>query len=65
MSSSSKADITQGSMDLGCIIPILFVKAKLLIKADIWMKFHNDIKPLYLETDTSSVGLGAAHLQTW
>ena len=29
------------------------------------MKFYNDTKPLYLKTDTSRVGLGAALLQTW
>ena len=28
------------------------------------MKFYNDTKPLYLETDTSGVGLSAALLQT-
>ena len=39
-------------------------KAKLLIKSDMCMKFYNDTKPLYLETDTSRVGLGAALLQT-
>ena len=27
------------------------------------MKFYDDTKPLYLETDTSGVGLGAALLQ--
>ena len=27
------------------------------------MKFYNDTKPIYLETDTSRVGLGAALLQ--
>ena len=27
------------------------------------MKFYNDTKPLYLETDVSGVGLGAALLQ--
>ena len=41
----------------------LFPKAKLLIKADICMKFYDDTKLLYLETDTSGVGLGAALLQ--
>ena len=29
------------------------------------MKFYNNTKPLYLERDTSRVGLGAALLQTW
>ena len=29
------------------------------------MKFYYDTKPLYLETDPSSIGLGAALLQTW
>ena len=41
----------------------LFDKAKSLINADMSMKFHNDTKPLYLETDASGVGLGAALLQ--
>ena len=42
----------------------LFNKAKLLIKSDMCMKFYDDTKPLYLETDASRVGLGAALLQT-
>ena len=29
------------------------------------MKFHDGTKPLYLETDTSRVDLGASLLQTW
>ena len=41
----------------------LFAKAKLLIKADVCMKFYDDSKPLYLETDASGVCLGAALLQ--
>ena len=43
----------------------LFNKAKFLIKSDMCMKFYNDTKPLYLETDASSIGLGTAMLQTW
>ena len=43
----------------------LFSKAKLLIKSDMCMTFYDDTKPLYLETDASGVGLGAAMLQTW
>ena len=41
----------------------LFAKAKSLIKADVCMKFYNDTKLLYLETDVSGVGLEAALLQ--
>ena len=42
----------------------LFNKAKLLIKSDMCMKFYDATKPLYLETDASRVGIGAALLQT-
>ena len=42
----------------------LFNRVKLLIKSDMCMKFYNDTKSLYAETDTSGVGLGAALLQT-
>ena len=41
----------------------LFTKVKSLIKADVCMKFYDDTKPLYLETDASGVGLGGALLQ--
>ena len=41
----------------------LFNKAKLLIKVDMCMKFYDDTKPLYLETDASGIGLGVALLQ--
>ena len=42
----------------------LFNKVKLLIKSDLCMKFYEDTKLLYLETDPSRVGLGAVLLQT-
>ena len=41
----------------------LFNKAKLLIKADVCMKFYDDTRLLYMETDTSGISLGAAPLQ--
>ena len=41
----------------------LFGNVKLLIKADVCMKFYDDTKPLYLETDASRIGLEAALLQ--
>ena len=37
----------------------LFNRAKSLIKVETCMKFYDDTKPLYLETDASDVGLGA------
>ena len=42
---------------------VLFNKAKSLIKADMCMKFYDDTRLLYLETDASRVGLGVALLQ--
>ena len=41
----------------------LFAKARLLIKTDVCMKFYEDTKPIYLGTDASGIGLGAALLQ--
>ena len=43
----------------------LVEKAKSLIKTDVCMKFYNDTKLLYLETDVSGVGFGAALLQLY
>ena len=42
----------------------LFDKEKSIIKEDVYMKFYDETKPLYLETDVSGVGLGASLLQT-
>ena len=39
-------------------------KAKLTRKEDAYLKFYDETKPLYLETDTSGVGLGAGLQQT-
>ena len=58
--SSSKATWTWNAT-----YQLLFVEAKLPIKSDMCMKFNDDTKPLYLKTDASRVGLGAALLQTW
>ena len=41
----------------------MFNEAKSLMKVDMCMKFYNDTKPLYLETDASGIGLGVALLQ--
>ena len=41
----------------------LFAKAKSLIKVGMCIKFYDDTKPLYLETDACEVGLGIALLQ--
>ena len=42
----------------------LFDKAKSLIKDDVCMKFYDETKPLYIQTNTSQIKLGAAPLQT-
>ena len=42
----------------------LFEKTKSVIKEDACMKFYDEAQPVYLETDASGVGLGAALLQT-
>ena len=40
----------------------LFNKVKSLTKDDVCMKFYDETKPLYLETDASGIGLGATLL---
>ena len=42
----------------------LYDKTKYLIKANVCMKFYDETKPLYLETDASGIGLGTTLLQT-
>ena len=42
----------------------IYNKANLLIQKDVHMKFYDETKPLYLETDESGIGLGATLLQT-
>ena len=42
----------------------MFDKAKAIIKEDVYMKFYDETKPLYIETDVSGVGLGAAVMKS-
>ena len=42
----------------------LYDKTKSLIQNDVYMKFYDQTRPLYLETDTSRIELGTALLQT-
>ena len=42
----------------------MFDKAKAIIKEDACMKFYDETKPLYIETDASGAGLGNALLET-
>ena len=41
----------------------LYDTAKKILKKDICMKFYDAARPLYLENDASSIGLGAGLLQ--
>ena len=51
------------AMDLEVSYQQMFNKAKSLVKAEVCMKFYDDTKLLYLETDVSGVGLEVALLQ--
>ena len=62
--SCQKTDISQSRMNVECHIPKMFEKAKEIIKEDVCMKFYNETKLLYIETDVSGIHLGAALLQT-
>ena len=42
----------------------IFDKVKSIIKDDACMKFYDETKPLFIETDVSWVGLAATLLQT-
>ena len=65
MKVTQKTEINQNRVDLECnILKIIFNKAKSIIKLDACMKFYGETKPLYIQTDTSGVGLEAALLQT-
>ena len=46
------------------IYQMMFDKAKTIIKEDVCMKYYDETKLLYIETDASGFGLGAALLQT-
>ena len=43
---------------------MMFDNAKAIRKEDACMKFYDETKPLYIETDASEVGLGTALIQT-
>ena len=47
-----------------CYIQIMFEEANAIIKEVPCMKFYDETKQLYIETDISGVGLGAVLLQT-
>ena len=63
MQATTKADIKQTMWTWNASYQHLFAKAKSLITVDICMKLYNDTKLLYLETNASGLGLGAALLQ--
>ena len=59
-----KADVDQSDMDLECIISGPIQQDKIINKNNICMRFYNETKPLYLETDASRIVISATLLQT-
>ena len=59
-----KLTSAKGKLMWNATYPKMFEEAKAIIKEDACMKFYNETKPLYIETDVSGAGLGAALLQT-
>ena len=55
---------TKTERTLNTTYQMMFEKVKSTIKEDVCMKFYDETKPLYVETDASGVGLGAPLLQT-
>ena len=49
---------------LNALYQVLYDVVKSLIKDDVCIKFYNETKPLYLETNASGIGLCVTLLQT-
>ena len=49
------SNIGEGRIDMECNYQRLYDKMKLIVKEDTYMIFHDEMKPLYLETDASGV----------
>ena len=54
--------IIDDRMEMEWELPKIIQHSKTIIKDGTCMKFYNGTRPLYLETDTSGVGLGAGLL---
>ena len=53
MQTIDEADFKQDNMDLEHLTPAAADNAKSLIETEVCMKFYDDTKALYLETDAS------------
>ena len=62
---TKKTDISQGRMDVECHIPKMFEKTKAIIKEDACMKFNDETKPLYIETDASDTATLRENLKAY